>query len=689
MKTSARFALAVAVLLLLVPMARSQEVATDQVPLQLGDFTLSGSSTAGFRFDSVKGYEPKFRELFGLTGGFRLLDLNVNGEAQEGKNPFADHFFLQMSSLGGDPYPTAQFAISKHNVYDFRASWQQSYYFWNQNDNVVLPIAALAPAALGKGLTNNHDWSTVRKFGSVDFTLHATNALRFRFNYYRPSDEGTTFTTRSPDFFNSPSFWGTYARGTPYYLNAPISDYTNRFAGGVDYSLRNWSFHYNIGYQTFTENSSLNNVVSPEHSINPVQTLANPAANTIVNFSSTYSRRLTTPISEFSFIGKPLAKLEWRGGYNYYHYQGPMSFNQAFNGTAPNATNVQTAYTVSQQGRAMVASPNQVFWQGLSYNLYHWLRFDADYKYSRVTSTSTATFASVLNTTPSAGNTTIKWMNGLSAFTFSMDITPIKNLVIRPGVLLSKWDVESVQDGVINANTTKSTKTVSPAISFGYEPTKKVAVRGDFHTVDNGTSYTAITPHTEQGARFMVRYQPIEKLSVEDSFVFSNSQFLTTQFKNNIRSNAITVSYSMGERLSVFAGFSYDSYYAQGDINYVRGTAPLNNLLRDQEVNRVISGGFEAKPTKHSGIRFSGNFDRSTGVGAISGLPPATTPLTYNEPPAYGIMTWPLATATGYYNLPMAGTVAVDLQRTYYTEQIVKANNFSANLLTIRWTKGF
>ena len=168
----------------------------------LGDFTLSGSATAGYRFTDVKGYEPQYQEMFDLGNGFRLLDLNLYGESQEGKNPFADTFSLQMSSLGGDPFPTAQFAISKKKVYDFRADWRQSYYFWNQNDNVVLPIAAVAPG-LSTGLTNNHDWATVRKFGSVDLTLHATNNLRFHFNYYRPSDEGTTFTTRAPDFFGS------------------------------------------------------------------------------------------------------------------------------------------------------------------------------------------------------------------------------------------------------------------------------------------------------------------------------------------------------------------------------------------------------------------------------------------------------------------------------------------------------
>ena len=90
------------------------------------------------------------------------------------------------------------------------------------------------------------------------------------------------------------------------------------------------------------------------------------------------------------------------------------------------------------------------------------------------------------------------------------------------------------------------------------------------------------------------------------------------------------------------------------------------------------SAGVEAKLAKRAGIRLSGNFDRSSGVGAITG-----------EPPAYGPLTWPLVTGTVYYDVPKAGRIAVDLQRTYYIEDIVTVNNFSANLLTIRWTKSF
>jgi hypothetical protein len=104
----------------------------------------------------------------------------------------------------------------------------------------------------------------------------------------------------------------------------------------------------------------------------------------------------------------------------------------------------------------------------------------------------------------------------------------------------------------------------------------------------------------------------------------------------------------------------------------------LNDFLRDQEINRVWQGGIAMKPVKRFEARLSGNFDRSTGVGQISG-----------EPPAYGPVTWPLVTGALAYNFPQVGRLSADLQRTYYVEQIVRGNNFSANVLTIRWTRGF
>src|ERR1700687_1732194 len=134
MKKRYRFFPVMGILLMFASHAKAQEDA-DRIPITLGDFALSGSATGGYRFEDVKGYQPQFREMFALGEGFRLFDLNLYAESREGRNPFADTFSLQTTSLGGDPFPTAQFAISKRKIYDLRVDWRQSYFYWNQNDN--------------------------------------------------------------------------------------------------------------------------------------------------------------------------------------------------------------------------------------------------------------------------------------------------------------------------------------------------------------------------------------------------------------------------------------------------------------------------------------------------------------------------------------------------------------------------
>jgi hypothetical protein len=648
-------------------------------PVTFGGFSNQGSVSFGYRFADIKGYKPMYLQLLDLRPGPRLMDFNLFGEAAAGANPFADSYSLSVSGLGGDPFPTAQFTITKHNLYDFRVNWRQSYYNWNQNDNVVLPIAAVG-AGLGKGLTDNHDWATVRKFGSADFTLHATNRLRFNFNYYRTSDNGPTYTTRSLNFLNSPGYWGGFARANPYYLYAPLTDDTNRFTGSVDYTYNSWSFHYSVGYQTFTENISLNNVTAPELSINPI---ASSILSPLTSTSWSQLRRLTTPISEFSFVGKPLSKLELRGGYTFYRYRGPATFDQSVNGIAPGSTGAQTPYTLSQSGRVKVTEPDNIFNLGFTCQINEWWSLNADYRYSRMTSEGIGNFGSLFSqntptATASSGTDDIVWRDALSDLDINFDLTPIRTLVVRPGVHFMKADVVSIDNGMTNPALTLETKTAIPEISFGYQPSKIFSIRGDLHSFDNGASYTAITPHTQIGGHLVTHIQFNPKLSFEDEMSLSNSKFIDTNFHNNIHSNAATLSYSLNDRFSIFGGFSYLSYYAQGNIVYARGTPPLNDFLRDQEVDRVWQGGVEAKPTKRLGLRLSGNFDRSTGLGQISG-----------EPPAYGPITWPLITGTVYYSFPKAGRLSIDLQRTYYTEQIVRGNNFEANLLTLRWTRDF
>jgi hypothetical protein len=640
-------------------------------PVVVGGFENTGSATTGYRFTDVSGYRPNYQELFDLNSGFRLLDFSLFGKAKD-ENRFADDYSLTLSGLGGDPYASGQLTVRKNNLYDLRASFRQSYYYWNMNDLAALPTGL-------DGLTSKHNWATVRKMGSVNLLVHATKNLRFSFEYYRNTRDGVTETTRSLDYFGSSATWDSFARANPYLIIAPLSEATDRVTGGIDYTKNGWAFHYRLGYQSFTDSINGNNINSPERSINIDDSAT--AKELVKGTSYSDFRKLSTPVSEFSYTGKLTSRLEMRGGYMYYRYQGPASLDMSFNGSARTNTGgtADAAYAVALSTRANVVEPNNVIDQGFTYKIADWWSALLDYRYSRFTLDSNANFRSVNAATVATGTSSEQWMVGTSTLDLDMAFTPTASLLLRAGVRLLKEDVEKFEDGESDPGLSKRIKTAWPIASVYYQPTKMLTIRGDIQEINTGTAYTAISPHTDIGGRFSVRFRPTEKFYLEDSGVVRNQTLLLTDYHSTVRSNSLTANYDFNTRLTGFAGFSYDSIFASGLINFLRGPVPFTNLtLRDQTVDRVWQAGIKTNPTKRLGLSFTGNYVRSTGLGQIQGEAPISGPLSF-----------PYATGSIYYDFPRLGRLTVQLQRTYYIEQIVPGNNFGAKLLTIAWTRGF
>ncbi len=649
------------IFLVALPLLRAQDQSEPQ--LQWGGFGVQGSASMGYRFTNVKGYQPMFNELYDLNTGPRLMDFSLFGH-NDGTNPFADNFSLTMSGMGGDPYPGAQFNLSKSKVYDLRVNWRQSYFYYTPNDNVILPTIGVP------GLTDYHDWGTVRKIGSIDFTVHATNNLRFHFQYYRTSFSGPTFTTFSPDFLGSPSSWGGFARANAYSLFAPTFDNTNRITGGIDYTWHQWNFHYNVGYQVFDDNVTLNATTPGELSI--AQTAGAPL--TAASWSD--YRRLTTPVSEFSYNGKPYSWLEARGSYLFYRYGGPATFEQSFSGVNP-----PNAYSVTESGRANVTEPNNIVEQGFTFHVKPWWDVVLDYRYSRFTTTTEGVFTSLFDgTTPANGTASNAWKFGLHEGNLKMIFSPTTNLVISPGVSLYKSDVEFLEDGEADPANSIRNHAVSPTLSAFYRPSKWFDIRGSIQTFNNGASYTALTPHTDTTGRVVANLRLSQKFTLSNELYMVSQRLLATQYQGKVQSNSTMLTYSLNSKYSLYGGFTYDNELATGIIAYQRGVpvAGTSYPLRDQALNRVWQAGLAAQPCKYFGIRFTGNYVRTTGLGDEGGTSPV-----------YGPLTWPLGTGTVYFNIPKAGTLSVDLQRSYYIQQLMTANNFSSNILMIRWTRDF
>ena len=635
----------------------------------MGGFDNQGSATFGYRFTDVKGYEPKFDELFNLRSGPRLLDFNLFGKARAGENRFADNYSLTTSGLGGDPFATTQFTVGKKGLYDLRAGFRHTRYYWNRNDLAALPNGL-------NGLTSNHDWATVRKFGSLNLLVHASNNLRFNFEYYRNSRDGVAFTTRSPEYFGAPSAWGSFARANPYYVIAPLNQMANRVTGGVDYTRTSWSLHYKLGYQVFDDSIHGDNITSLQRSINTGDNNTN--SERLNNMAWSDSRRLSTPVSEFSYTGRIAPRLEMRGGYIFYRYSGPAALDFAFDGRARSGTQF-IPYSVSMSGRAEVSEPNHVVDQGFTYKVNEWWRVLADYRYTRFIVDSTGTYRSLNGTVAASGTSDNRWRIGMSMLDFNSMFTPTASLLVRAGVRLFKNDVVMLQNGVTDQGRTRRINTVWPVLSVHYQPSKMFTVRADVEQINNGASYTRVTPHIDIGGRFITRFRPTEKFYIEQSALLRNRKLIQTDYRATIRSNAVSANYDFSEKLAVFGGFSYDDLFASNFVNFPRGPAPITNIiLRDQTVTRIWQGGLRAVPVRGLGVNFAGNFVRTTGMGEITG-----------EAPLYGPMSFPYATGSIYYDVPRLGRLTIQLQRTYYTEQLVPGNNFGANLLTVAWTRGF
>ncbi len=641
-------------------------------PLNWVGFENTGSVTFGYRFTDVSGYQPKFQELFNLREGPRLLDLSLFGKAKEGENRFADDYSLTASGMGGEPFASTQLTVRKNRVYDLRVNFRQSYYYWDRNDAAVLPNGL-------SGLTSNHNWATVRKLGSVNLLVHATNNLKFSFEYYRNTRDGATFTTRSLDYFGSSSTWGAFARANPYYLFAPFNEVSSRVTGGLDYTVKNWTVHYRLGYQTFDDAVNGQNLTSPLFSINVND--PNTKKEPLNGASWVDTRRLTTPVSEFSYTGKLLPGLEARGGYLFYRYSGPASLNMSMDGIARTNSGGTTVapYSVSLATRAQVTEPNQVVDQGFTYKVKEWWSTMFDYRYSHFTVDSDAQFRSINGATIATGDSRNQWRIAAHTLDLNMAFTPMPSLLLRAGVRYLNTDIRMLEDGVLDTTRTKHINTVWPIGSIYYQPSKMFTVRADVESTTNGTSYTRVTPHTDVGGRFIVRVRPTDKFYIEDTAIVRNRKLLDTDYRSTVRSNAVTATYEFNPKLSFLAGFSYDSLYVSNFVSFLRGTAPFTNLaLTDQTVNRIWQGGLKVEPFRRMGINITGNYVRTTGLGQIAG-----------ELPLYGPMKFPYATGSIYYDVPQLGRLTLQLQRTYYIEQIVPGNNFSANLVTIAWTRGF
>ncbi len=449
--------------------------------------------------------------------------------------------------------------------------------------------------------------------------------------------------------------------------------------------------NYKAGYQTYDESETINSATPSETSID----VADPAtANEVLSTVAwSQSRHITGPTSDLTFLVRPASTLEWRGEYSYSRYDGPFNLDGGFQGVArTNSTGTTLSpYDVTISARGSASAPSHVVGQGLTYRPVSGWAFDAYYRYSLFSSDATGQLGSLLALYPPATATApvasteaddMAWRIASQELTLAATFEPNHKLTIRPGVRLMRRDVERRINGVVDPATSDREKTASPGsrtVSLPDADPARVTLRGSIANSYSDATYTRLSPAERDISRVSIRVEPLPGFAIDASVNRTDMDLLTDGFVSHTRIGSIQASYAFGERFTVTGGLDYQSFLGLGDVSFLRGVAPVaDNLMRDREVDRVWQAGAIVKATERFGFSATVNFDRTTGTDTIAG-----------EPPLYGPVTFPYATGTIYYDVPRAGRVSIDLQRTYMFEDLLPLNNFRASLLMIRFSHAF
>jgi hypothetical protein len=188
-----------------------------------------------------------------------------------------------------------------------------------------------------------------------------------------------------------------------------------------------------------------------------------------------------------------------------------------------------------------------------------------------------------------------------------------------------------------------------------------------------------MSPIQRNISRVVVNMEPMKGLSIEAAASRTDAELFATDFVSHTRFGSVMASYAYGDRVSLQGGLDYQSFLGTGVVTFQRGILPIADVpMRDREIDRVWHAGGGYKATNRLGVTVTGNFDQVSGADTILG-----------EPPLYGPESFPYVTGTVYYDVSGFGRISVDLQRTYLLNELLPLNNFSASLLTIRYTRAF
>jgi hypothetical protein len=174
---------------------------------------------AGYRMVDIDGSKDKYKEDYNLRSGFRLFDLDIAGASRKPDETRLDRFHLEVDTPGDEPVSHFRLSAADRKLYDFRADFTRSKYFYQ------VPQLFEQAVAGDVRVDDLHDFDTIRTNGTVDLTVRAPNlpTLFFGYRLYERHGGGTS-TVLVPG-------------GDDFVVNAPLDTATHVGRVGTEFDV--------------------------------------------------------------------------------------------------------------------------------------------------------------------------------------------------------------------------------------------------------------------------------------------------------------------------------------------------------------------------------------------------------------------------------------------------------------------
>ena len=629
--------------------------APEAAPAHAGAYKVSGAVSFGYRFVDVNGNQAKYDQLFNLQQGFRLFDGVFDVVPNEPGHGWFDRFSVSAQGLGGDPFPIIRADLRKSGVYELRASYRATQYFYDQPQTTLTP---------------NRGWIDRRRFADVDLRYTPTRDVRLHFFYNRTERAGNDLAT-SP-FFYLPlglNVWEAFGRANSLPWVVPIREEANLFGAGIDYHVGKTNFHLEQSYRTFNSPANLGGFANQPITLDgPLS----PGQNMVINKWNSFAG-FNVPTTSVRVDQQIFSRLQLRAGYIYTHASGPTSLDGSL---VPSGT-----FTLNYTGTGTTLMTTQTAEAGFTLKLFERMDLMSDYRYQILTESGTQSMQAVRSDFPTVVSVTqdsLRWDYGIHTLDTVITYSPFANLNIRAGVRFLKEDIVRKTNGLEDIGTQRSWD-YSPLVNADWTPSKKFTLRGTFESRVVVDPYVRITPVNTVGSTIRARFSLSDKWGIDNTWSFRNMKTDDIGFVAHTRSNSTSLWYQPLEKLGFQGGFTYGNFSSQNSIGFLQGVPPLTGLLStDQTIDRTYFLGVKLHPKGSLTLGFNGQFIRSTGLGTFTG-----------ETSTYGPLTWPAFSAEIGYTFKKLGRTVLSWQHSYYLEDLFRATDYSATGFTLRFERAF